>query len=71
GYRGCIGAAFSMYEMKLIVATILSNFQLALTDNRPVHPTRRGITMVPSVGVRMVVETRLIASLQEAAKRRD
>jgi len=58
GYRGCIGAAFSMYEMKLIVATILSNFQLALTDNNPVHPTRRGITIVPSGGVQMQVTSR-------------
>jgi cytochrome P450 len=55
GYRGCIGAAFSMYEMKLVVATILSRFQLALADHRPVHPVRRGITIVPSGGVRMVV----------------
>jgi cytochrome P450 len=68
GYRGCIGAAFSMYEMKLIVATILSNFQLALTDNRPVHPTRRGITIVPSGGVPMVVKTRLIASVQSGVR---
>lgn len=59
GYRGCIGAAFSMYEMKLIVATILSHFQLALTDNRPVHPRRRGITIVPSGGVPMVVKDKL------------
>ena len=55
GYRGCIGAAFSMYEMKLIIATILSRFELSLTDNRPAHPTRRGITIVPSGGVPMLV----------------
>lgn len=55
GYRGCIGAAFSLYELKLIVATILSRFQLALADPRPVHPVRRGITIVPSGGVQMIV----------------
>lgn len=55
GYRGCIGAAFSMYEMKLVVATILSRFQLALADNRLVRPVRRGITIVPDSGVRMVI----------------
>ena len=55
GYRGCIGAAFSMYELKLVTAIILSNFQLSLTDKRPVHPVRRGITIVPSGGVKMVV----------------
>ncbi|MBW4452731.1 MAG: cytochrome P450 [Nostoc indistinguendum CM1-VF10] len=55
GYRGCIGAAFSMYELKLVTAIILSNFELSLTDKRPVHPVRRGITIVPSGGVKMVV----------------
>ncbi|MBO3458577.1 cytochrome P450 [Aetokthonos hydrillicola Thurmond2011] len=55
GYRGCIGAAFSMYELKLIVATILSRFDLTLVDHRPVHPVRRGITIVPSGGVRMII----------------
>ena len=48
GSRGCIGMAFSMYEMKLVLATILSRFGLALADQRPVHPVRRGITIVPS-----------------------
>lgn len=55
GYRGCIGGAFSMYELKLVTAIILSHFQLNLTDKRPVHPVRRGITIVPSGGVKMVV----------------
>lgn len=55
GYRGCIGAAFSMYELKLVVASILLHFQLELVDKRPVRPVRRGITIVPSGGVRMVV----------------
>ncbi|MEH2399430.1 cytochrome P450 [Nostoc sp.] len=55
GYRGCIGGAFSMYELKLVTAIILSHFQLSLTDKRPVHPVRRGITIVPSGGVKMVV----------------
>ncbi|MFN6526477.1 cytochrome P450 [Nostoc sp. ChiSLP03a] len=55
GYRGCIGAAFSMYELKLVTAIILSRFELSLADKRPVHPVRRGITIVPSGGVKMVV----------------
>ncbi|BAZ40816.1 cytochrome P450 [Calothrix sp. NIES-4101] len=55
GYRGCIGSAFSIYEMKLVVASILSQFQLKLVDNRPVKPVRRGITIVPSGGVPMKI----------------
>ncbi|KYC43363.1 cytochrome P450 [Scytonema hofmannii PCC 7110] len=59
GYRGCIGTAFSMYELKLVLATILSRFQLALVDNHPVHPVRRGITIVPSGGVKMTIKSTL------------
>ncbi|OKH23140.1 cytochrome P450 [Chroogloeocystis siderophila] len=57
GIRGCIGIAFSMYEMKLVLATILSRFHLALADSRPAHPVRRGITIIPSAsGMNMVVK---------------
>ena len=44
-----------MYKIKLVTAIILSYFELSLTDKRPVHPVRRGITIVPSGGVKMVV----------------
>jgi unspecific monooxygenase len=55
GNRRCIGAAFALFEMKLALASILSRFELALADNRPVHPVRRGLTMAPAGGVRMIV----------------
>jgi len=48
GVRSCIGAAFSLYEMKLILATILSCYHLALANTGDVKPARRGITFVPS-----------------------
>jgi cytochrome P450 len=62
GSRGCIGTVFSMYEMKLVLATILSRFQLVLADRRPVRPVRRGITIVPSDGVPMVVTAEIKAN---------
>lgn len=55
GNRRCIGYAFALFEMKLVLATVLSRFQLALADNRPVTPSRRGITTTPSGGVQMVM----------------
>ncbi|GAB4183556.1 MAG: cytochrome P450 [Coleofasciculaceae cyanobacterium] len=64
GARGCIGMAFSMFEMKLVLATILSRYQLTLVDPRPVRPVRRGITIVPSGGVPVA-----IASLRDAGLR--
>ncbi len=58
GSRGCIGIAFSMFEMKLVLATIVSGFQLALAQEYPVRPVRRGITIVPSGGVPVSVISR-------------
>jgi len=34
-----------MYEMKFVLATILSNYQLELADKRPVKPQWRGFTL--------------------------
>jgi cytochrome P450 family 110 len=44
--------------MKLVLATILSDFKLELVGDRPVKPVRRGITIVPSGGVPMKVKAR-------------
>jgi unspecific monooxygenase len=56
GNRRCIGAAFALYEMKIVLASIVSRFELALADNRPVKPVRRGLTMVPAGDLKMVVK---------------
>ena len=48
GVRRCIGMAFAQFEMKLVISSILSLFELALADNRPVRPVRRGLTSGPS-----------------------
>lgn len=50
GSRGCIGMAFSLYEMKLVLGTILAELQLNLDTSVPVKPVRRGITIVPLGG---------------------
>jgi cytochrome P450 len=54
GNRRCIGLAFAQYEMKIVLATILSRFQVSLMSKRPVHPVRRGLTMATPAGMRMV-----------------
>lgn len=55
GNRRCLGATFALFEMKLVLATILSRWQLELSSNQPVKPVRRGITMAPAQGVPMRV----------------
>lgn len=56
GNRRCIGAALAMFEMKLVLATILSRYQLTLTAAKPVKPVRSSITLVPSGGVQMTLQ---------------
>jgi cytochrome P450 len=53
GSRRCIGLAFAQFEMKLVLATILSRYQLALINGRPVQPIRRGITFSPPDSLQM------------------
>ncbi|MBD2495838.1 cytochrome P450 [Nostoc sp. FACHB-280] len=48
--RRCLGMAFALFEMKLVLATILSHVDLALVDNSRVKPIRRGVTLAPSNG---------------------
>jgi cytochrome P450 family 110 len=61
GARRCIGMAFAQFEMKLVINRILSRFELALADKRPVRPVRRGLTAGMSP-VRMVVQEQTRAS---------
>jgi unspecific monooxygenase len=58
GVRRCMGEALAIFEMKLVLATILSNYQLALADNQPEKPRRRGVTLAPGNGVKMVMAGR-------------
>ncbi|WP_373526103.1 cytochrome P450 [Nostoc sp.] len=56
GNRRCIGMAFAMFEMKLVLATVLSHWQMELADSKPVQPVRKGIIFSPAGGVQMVVK---------------
>ncbi len=50
GNRRCIGMAFALFEMKLVLTTVLKNLDLSLVNNHEVKPTRRGGTLAPSGG---------------------
>ncbi|NEO98183.1 MAG: cytochrome P450 [Symploca sp. SIO2E9] len=54
-HRRCLGSALAQLEMKLVLATIVSKFQMALTDNGSVKPVRRGLTFAPPGNLKMVV----------------
>ncbi|MBE9049005.1 cytochrome P450 [Nostocales cyanobacterium LEGE 11386] len=58
GVRRCLGEALAVFEMKLVLATIMSRYELALADDQPEVPRRRGVTLAPARGVKMVIKQR-------------
>jgi len=59
GARRCVGEALALFEMKLVLANILCRYQLALAEEKPVQPQRRGVTLAPAGGVKMVLTQRV------------
>jgi cytochrome P450 len=59
GNRRCIGAAFALSQMKLVLATVLSHYKLELVDQRQQKPARRGVNFSPAGQMKM----RVIAQL--------
>lgn len=55
GARRCIGLGLAAYEVKVVLGTILSRFELELADAKPLRPVRRSVTVAPSGGARMIV----------------
>ena len=53
GVRRCVGEALAQFEMKIVLATILSRYSLELCDRAPVKPQRRGVTLAPTGGIKM------------------
>ncbi|BAZ13485.1 cytochrome P450 [Calothrix sp. NIES-4071] len=55
GSRRCLGYALAQLEMKLVLATVLSKYQLVSVEDKPVKMQRRGFTLAPTGGVRMMM----------------
>jgi cytochrome P450 len=60
GPRRCLGSALALFEMKVILGTILACCELS-PAGPPVHPVRRSVTIAPSGGARARVLRRLDA----------
>ena len=58
GNRRCIGSALALLEMKLVTATILSHYDLALVNKRPMLPVRRGLTLAPPASFKMTLKAK-------------
>jgi cytochrome P450 len=62
GARRCLGEALALFEMKIALATIAGAYHLELADRTPEKPVRRGLTLAPAKGVRMILTGRRTAS---------
>ncbi|MEH2349582.1 MAG: cytochrome P450 [Nostoc sp.] len=58
GSRVCIGGSFALFEMKLVLATIISRYQLELVSKRPERPKFGGLICSPASGVNMILHGR-------------
>jgi cytochrome P450 len=58
GIRRCLGMAFALYEMKVVLATILARTRLALAPGYAIRVVRRNVTWVPSEGMPVVLARR-------------
>lgn len=55
GNRQCLGMAFALYEMKLVLATFLLKSTVKLTYPNSIKPRRRGILLAPPNSLKMEV----------------
>jgi cytochrome P450 len=56
GIRRCLGASFALYELKIVIPTIIRNVTLRAVGDRPEPIRRRAITFVPARDAMVRVE---------------
>ncbi|HEU0024599.1 MAG TPA: cytochrome P450 [Thermoleophilaceae bacterium] len=56
GIRRCIGASFALFELKTVLAGVISRLALRPADPRPERLVRRAITLVPDRGAEVIAE---------------
>ncbi|MGL5035388.1 MAG: cytochrome P450, partial [Microcystaceae cyanobacterium] len=61
GVRRCLGEALAQFEMKTAIATIMQHYNLELADQKPETPQRRGVTLAPANGVKLIMQGQRIA----------
>jgi unspecific monooxygenase len=58
GGRMCLGMAFALYEMKVVLSTVFATQRLARPSGHRSFPVRRGIALAPDDGALMAASER-------------
>ncbi len=58
GNRMCLGMAFALYEMKVVLSTLFATVRLARPPGSRSTPVRRGLALAPDDGAQMTVVER-------------
>ena len=58
GVRRCLGMAFALVEMKIVLAEVLSRAEMRAAPGYQVRVVRRSVTLAPSEGMPVVMERR-------------
>jgi cytochrome P450/predicted unusual protein kinase regulating ubiquinone biosynthesis (AarF/ABC1/UbiB family) len=58
GVRRCLGMAFALVEMKIVLAEMLNRAEMRAAPGYQVRVVRRSVTLAPSEGMPVVVERR-------------
>jgi cytochrome P450 len=59
GARRCIGMAFSLLELRVVLATVLHRVHVRRAPGPAIRPVRRGVALIPSRGTPLIVEDRI------------
>ncbi|PWU17394.1 MAG: cytochrome P450, partial [Candidatus Rokuibacteriota bacterium] len=54
GTRRCLGASFATFEMQVVIRRVLERTALRPIGRRPEKRMRKGVTIVPKQGVRVI-----------------
>lgn len=58
GHRRCLGVSFALFEMTVVLATLVSRVDLRLASAIPPVARRRGVVLAPEGGVSVIVTGR-------------
>ena len=66
GVRRCLGMAFALFEMKIVLATVLARVRLRRASTKPTRAMLRAFTHAPRGNVPVIVEERLREKARES-----